>query len=162
VFTARYALSPYIKQIRFVFKGLMVGAEEELWGCVFADLQQTKSGEVDCQLLVQMHASQDSGFNTVTAPQAAHKIRVWFLVGVEIHLIFQTSKARARVCVTKPPSNPITTLRNRCPIYATTHTGNIATVNAMTFYMRSRGIVPLILNLRSRKGCVASLRNRPL
>jgi hypothetical protein len=23
VFTARYALSPYIKQIRFVFKGLM-------------------------------------------------------------------------------------------------------------------------------------------
>jgi hypothetical protein len=24
VFTARYALSPYIKQIRFVFKGLMV------------------------------------------------------------------------------------------------------------------------------------------
>jgi hypothetical protein len=29
VFTARYALSPYIKQIRFVFKGLMgeVGVE---------------------------------------------------------------------------------------------------------------------------------------
>jgi hypothetical protein len=24
VFTARYALSPYIKQIRFVFKGLML------------------------------------------------------------------------------------------------------------------------------------------
>jgi hypothetical protein len=24
VFTARYALSPYIKQIRFVFKGLIV------------------------------------------------------------------------------------------------------------------------------------------
>jgi hypothetical protein len=24
VFTARYALSPYVKQIRFVFKGLMV------------------------------------------------------------------------------------------------------------------------------------------
>jgi hypothetical protein len=26
VFTARYALSPYIKQIRFVFKGLIVHA----------------------------------------------------------------------------------------------------------------------------------------
>jgi hypothetical protein len=25
VFTARYALSPYIKQIRFVFKGLIRG-----------------------------------------------------------------------------------------------------------------------------------------
>jgi hypothetical protein len=25
VFTARYALSPYIKQIRFVFKGLKIG-----------------------------------------------------------------------------------------------------------------------------------------
>jgi hypothetical protein len=27
VFTARYALSPYIKQIRFVFKGLMLYRE---------------------------------------------------------------------------------------------------------------------------------------
>jgi hypothetical protein len=28
MFTARYALSPYIKQIRFVFKGLMIHHED--------------------------------------------------------------------------------------------------------------------------------------
>jgi hypothetical protein len=28
VFTARYALSPYIKQIRFVFKGLIVSIQD--------------------------------------------------------------------------------------------------------------------------------------
>jgi hypothetical protein len=31
VFTARYALSPYIKQIRFVFKGLMLFRETSLF-----------------------------------------------------------------------------------------------------------------------------------
>jgi hypothetical protein len=31
VFTARYALSPYIKQIRFVFKGLMLIREVPLF-----------------------------------------------------------------------------------------------------------------------------------
>jgi hypothetical protein len=30
VFTARYALSPYIKQIRFIFKGLIYGSPEVL------------------------------------------------------------------------------------------------------------------------------------
>jgi hypothetical protein len=33
VFTARYALSPYIKQISFVFKGLIIG----VWLSVFLD-----------------------------------------------------------------------------------------------------------------------------
>jgi hypothetical protein len=31
VFTARYALSPYIKQIRFVFKGLITVSNQETW-----------------------------------------------------------------------------------------------------------------------------------
>jgi hypothetical protein len=30
VFTARYALSPYIKQIRFVFKGLIFKIHEQI------------------------------------------------------------------------------------------------------------------------------------
>jgi hypothetical protein len=33
VFTARYALSPYIKQIRFVFKGLITGLHNKPQGC---------------------------------------------------------------------------------------------------------------------------------
>jgi hypothetical protein len=38
VFTARYALSPYIKQIRFVFKGLKSSGEPVLWDMTLSDI----------------------------------------------------------------------------------------------------------------------------
>jgi hypothetical protein len=35
VFTARYALSPYIKQIRFVFKGIIMSLKRRGCRCLF-------------------------------------------------------------------------------------------------------------------------------
>jgi hypothetical protein len=44
VFTARYALSPYIKQIRFVFKGLRESKSRRSWSscCIITRVQETQ------------------------------------------------------------------------------------------------------------------------
>jgi hypothetical protein len=41
VFTARYALSPYIKEIRFVFKGLIINVVKT--GTIFSDFWRSYS-----------------------------------------------------------------------------------------------------------------------
>jgi hypothetical protein len=66
---------------------------------MFADLQQTKSGDVDFKLLVQMHASQDGGFNIVTALGTANKIPFFPGRGRNISSFQIVKTALAPVCV---------------------------------------------------------------
>jgi hypothetical protein len=51
VFTARYALSPYIKQIRFVFKGLMLIILKTILNTCTRDCIEYV-GEINCFLSV--------------------------------------------------------------------------------------------------------------
>jgi hypothetical protein len=104
VFTARYALSPYIKQIRFVFKGLIT-----IHNHVPKD-SASQSGPFPCQSLPLQHSLRPSQF-------------------IRRHTAFVTrasvSQAPLNTCLRAPvPSTPMTSLS--CELRATEgHAGGI-------------------------------------
>jgi hypothetical protein len=51
VFTARYALSPHIKQIRFVFKGLMLFVDKDTACCRNNMKHVNKISNANCRVL---------------------------------------------------------------------------------------------------------------
>jgi hypothetical protein len=62
VFTARYALSPYIKQIRFVFKGLKcVVKKYDQTAWTFIWLKRGRSGRAVVSTLMNLVVAQNIG-----------------------------------------------------------------------------------------------------
>jgi hypothetical protein len=68
VFTARYALSPYIKQMRFVLKALTVAPAESHGLVRFVERRNLVSARVPSNLNCTLHAADTSHVNKQFAP----------------------------------------------------------------------------------------------
>jgi hypothetical protein len=77
VFTARYALSPYIKQIRFVFKGLIYTVL--YWRLTFKEKEPSNTNNVKDRILTGLPLSSKDNQNThfMSSNVSRQSCRLW-------------------------------------------------------------------------------------